>query len=343
MTNDGLVRGIVETYDLSPKLEERIVWIASERIDELSIHGFDEVYRYISGLIEKFQMHYAERLALRLDKPIETRFGEIYPSIGVEDRDLSSLFEGQEPKEIPERISINEAISILERRMDEHSCELMRQLLHQGSSGGYLPLNISPEEIIENLPAIQLRLEELAYQYEKDGKIVTPPRPIIAVRFDPLAIRFGRRRYNGNPLAFFRAHPDVYEGRSRTEFERFDGGLCTSLRKYRQIDEAIPISDGWRLPQAKKEGIVAAYKTYEGNASEASRHMTHSIQTILRCWEDAGLDIMQQGHPLEEAQIAEIVAAHPTYKGNASEASRHLPYHMDTISKYWKVAGLTKK
>ena len=101
-------------------------------------------------------------------------------------------------------------------------------------------LNISPEELAENAAQIQERLSEVVYKYERDGRLVLPARTIVAIRFTPLSIRFGRRNYNGNPLGYFLEHKDDYGGMSRAELASFDGGLYRVLRKHRQLSEAIP-------------------------------------------------------------------------------------------------------
>ena len=86
--------------------------------------------------------------------------------------------------------------------------------------------------------------------------------------------------------------------------------------------------------------IVRAHKPCRGNLSEAARRLHHKRKTIRKYWREEGLPIGTRGVAYTEADISVMVEAHTTYHGNASEASKYLPYCTATIIKYWREEGL---
>lgn len=346
MVDRNLVKSIVGTYDLSPRLKDKITGIASRRIDELYIKDFSGMYRYIAELIEKFKIPFGERVMLRLDKPLffnsETT---LHNFLGFDDSAIRSMLEGGEKEEL----AFEDAIDLLRGRIDSLDLRLLRQMSDKDEM---LKLGISSERILAAAPLIQERLEALAKKYEKDGRLLIPKRPIINIRFNPLLIRFGNRRYNGIPLAFFMKHEDVYDGLSRGQLANLDGGLYDALRKTKQLEIAILEADEATVEMArhfrkrefkklqKKFNIIVAYKTYKGSALEASKHLPYAKETMLRYWRDAGLETNLKGNPLQQPQIDGIVNAYELYNGSASKASRYLPHTKKTILEYWRDAGL---
>ena len=97
MVSETLVKEIVGTYSLPQKLEDKIIRIATRRIDELCISGFDSTYRYIDQLIEKFRVPFWNRLPVSLDRKIsfDSR-GTFHDILGTEDLTLSKLAGNQE-------------------------------------------------------------------------------------------------------------------------------------------------------------------------------------------------------------------------------------------------------
>ena len=51
MGYEGFVREVVETYGLIPRLQERIINIANNRINELRISNMADVYSYVDYLV----------------------------------------------------------------------------------------------------------------------------------------------------------------------------------------------------------------------------------------------------------------------------------------------------
>src|SRR3989338_9994753 len=91
------IRQIIETYELPPKLEERILHIALRQFDEEGFAGFTEAYNRISHLIDVFELHGTEKRKeksfSRLDQIPE---GEksLHELIGGESSTLTGILEG---------------------------------------------------------------------------------------------------------------------------------------------------------------------------------------------------------------------------------------------------------
>jgi len=204
MADEKLIREIVGTYELPERTKEKIIRIAKRMIEEKVLASFDDQYRYISELVEKFQFPFRELRALRLDSPViwgsNTTFHKL---IGYNNPDLGRLFEDEENKAV---MSAYEAVDILREQIDKSDFDLMLQLLYHEDNSD-ITFHALPEQIISYAPQIQERLEALIKKYERGGRFVIPRRPIVYVKFDPsFLVKFGNRRYNGNPLAFFREH-----------------------------------------------------------------------------------------------------------------------------------------
>ena len=342
MSKKNIIEFIVDTYDLSPKLEEKIVRISRSRINELGVNGFDGIYRYIGNLIDKFQVPYGEKIALRLDKPVSydsnNNFHEI---IGVEDLEL-------EEKESDQGFSLDEVLSVLDGYIDKSDSDLIKQLVPQEDN--FRELLSDKEKVIENASFIHSKLEELVHVYEKNGKIIIPKRPMLEVKFCPLKIKFGRRNYKGkSPLDFFMENSETYQDMTRVELQKFDGGLYSSLWRRGQLDEAIPekYSQGCELSAMQIEQIIVAVLKNNKDVIQTARETGFSVPTIRRYAKFSGFDIPDhrknnsgRKKHLSEREINEIVTSYDTYHGNASEASRNIPYSVCTVLKYWNERGL---
>lgn len=300
MADEKVVKYIVRTYDLVPKVEDRIIKKAMRRIDELFITSFDDQYEYIARLIDYLGIPYGARI-VSLDSIVKSGSeSTFYDILGREDMTLKDLLE---PEELQERLSAHDIISILKGYMDKSDLNLMRRLLYYKGNSKDLQLNISRKWLLASIPKIKERLEVLANNYRKDGQLFVPQRPIIDVSFFPsFSIKFGRREYNGDPLAFYRNNLEVYGGMGRRQLSKFDSGLYCALRRANQLHHAIPKAD--------------------------------------RSLVERGMKLGKRVIKLSHVQIEEIIDSHKTYNGNMLEASRCTPYSIDSIRKYWKLAGL---
>jgi len=335
VADEELIKSILETHNLDSKLQEKIIKQASKAIDKGFLNDFDSIYTYVDYLVEKFNMPYLEKFALSLDRLITSDSTKTFHDLfGEEDENLATLFE--QPDNSEEGLPIEEAISILGHKIKEQDMALMQQLL-DGCRGNF-KLNWSPNELRINISQIKERIAKLKDNYGANGDLIIPKRPIVYVQLNKsLIIKFGNRRYEGNPLAFFLANRDVYVGMGRTELAKFDGGLYDSLRREKQLDIAIPEIKEASLSEDEVNEIIAAHDTYEGNAKKAAKYLPWSDFTIAKYWKREELQIRKKGsQPLSEDEVNEIVAAYDTCDKDATKASKYLSRARNTIVKYWR-------
>lgn len=355
MSNKSLIEFIIGTYDFSPKFRAELIEKTYVRIDEFCINGFDNIYRYISEFIMNYQIPYHERKGLRLDKPTTSEIKSTFHDIIENTNNLPTNHQGKNLRENISGLPIDEAISILDGHLDNSYLEIMRQLSCEDSTNGNLLLNRSPEELVKIAPEIQNRLEKLLVRFERNGKLVLPKRPIVYVKFgDSVSIRFRKRSYKGNPLAFFNKYPEVYDGKSRYKLSKLDGGLHQALWSAGQLELAIPEADTLQVERGKKLGsgelaftkeqvdeIIAAYPIYGGNATEAARHTEYSKQSYINNWRAEGLEIKEPvACPFPQEKNEEILKTYKTHDKNAKKAGPYLGVAPNTVIKHWKAAGL---
>jgi transcriptional regulator with GAF, ATPase, and Fis domain len=163
-----------------------------------------------------------------------------------------------------------------------------------------------------------------------------------------------RRNYDGNPLSYFRSHLEDFEQyKNRSQLAKGDKGMYRALIRASQLEEAIPEADEFHVRMGRKGGkgepfleereinkIIIAHQTYNGNATEAARHLPHSSSTIIEHWRKKGLKIRKRGRKKSDLQQKEIIDSYDPYNGNAAEAARHLPHSPPTFRKYWREKGL---
>lgn len=105
--------------------------------------------------------------------------------------------------------------------------------------------------------------------------------------------------------------------------------------------EIIKMAGKKRLSQKELLKIYNIYEKVDGNSREASRRLGHSPERIKSQWKKKGLK--SKGTPgikITERDKKKIVDSYDNVRGNATEASRRLGHHVDTILKYWKLNGL---
>lgn len=163
--------------------------------------------------------------------------------------------------------------------------------------------------------------------------------------------RHNPRNYHGNPLAYFNAHPEIYDGMSRGQLSIFDAGLSRALLRYKQMHLAIPEVDisglklgskSQSLPESEIMSIINKYEHCGGNSAEAGRQVKHSPTTVLKIWKAAELMTrgVGEGNELPQKEKDCIVSKYPIFRGNCSEAARRLGYSKSTVWKCWRGAGL---
>lgn len=242
MDNEKSIKLIVDSYDLPLKIKQKLLHIAIQRTETLFIDNFEQIYEYIANLVEKFRIPYQERSYVRGDNSFLGGSNTFFETIETEDLSLTKLIEGHKKKST---IPIEKALATLDGQLDEISLNFLHELAR--SQNREIHLDISSEQLILGKHTLQKRIDVLAKKYVKDGKLFMPKRPIIQVYFEPFSIKFGNRRYNNNPLAFFEANKNIYGGMSRSELSFFDNGLYLALRNHGQLNSVIPIWHGFDM------------------------------------------------------------------------------------------------
>ena len=137
----------------------------------------------------------------------------------------------------------------------------------------------------------------------------------------------------------------TYNGNASEAARNLPYNYGTILKYWKEVGlkTARYLGEVPRLNQQQIDEIVIAYDTYGGNSSKTAENLHYTSSTILKHWRRAGLEIgpsIAGQNKLNQQQIDEIVAAHSTFDGNASQAANDMPYNNNTIIKYWKEAGL---
>lgn len=253
-------------------------------------------------------------------------------------------------------MSLEEAVSLALRYTSEESRNTLLKLLGKLEQGSNLPVFLTVDDIIADFFGLNLRLEKLGRLLDHDRRFLQPERPLVYFSLDGPYVKWGKRNYNGNPLAYFRRHADVY-GRFVTEGRAalfdFDSAIYNALRTHkankngsfvRQIELAIPGVKPCGRPEIKQSEIdliVGAYPHFDGVATRAAYDLTYSRATITRHWRRAGLKVdSSRKSKISEIERQQIIEAHSLYGGSAYQASRNLPFSSNTILKYWRHAGL---
>lgn len=322
MNKELTIDSIINTYELSQKVKDRARWIAHKRIEELCLRRYNSIYGYIAYLVDKFQTPYRERFFIKASESI---------------KDERFCPEKEIFKEENSYMSLEEVIDILDLYLDSSTLNLIKQL--GNGNGNTLKFSTSPEYLITNASLIQEKLESLIERYERNISVIKT-RPIKQVQFSPsLKIKFGRRNYNGNPLAFFISHREFYpENLSRrVQLKKIDEPLYAALRRYNQIDEAIPLERVYRgiLPE-KRNAIVEAYKECR-SSPKVSEEFSVSTATVIKYCRISGLEIREKGFIAKKSkeEKSEIVKVYKKYK-SSSKVAKEFNISPKTVLRYCK-------
>jgi len=337
MVEKDTIDSIISTYEIPGKFKKRIASIAHKRAKNFYISDYSEIYRYISFLVERFQMPYQERFFTRLDAPIKSDSkNPFHELIGYPD------CQGH-PEESPDKISINDIFDILRNQVDILALESIHQLWYRENNMGF---NIPSEYLAKNSYKIQQRLEKLIKEYEKTGGFLIPRRPSIEIKLSPLLIRLGRRTYNQNPLEFFRKHPLHYGWiTKRTDLFKFDPGLYESLRRWDQLELAIPDTippgSSTKFSQRKINRIIKSFKKHK-IVQRVANELKVSRAVVDRYLEENNLRTPRKTigrPPLPEDKIKQIIESSKKHK-YAGRAGRELDVTRWSVTKYWRLADI---
>ncbi len=333
------VEDIIDTYDLSKKKRRKISYIVCKELHEVGFPNFDFLYRRISQLVDTFTSDYGAKFT-NLDQQIggDSRF-LLHDRFKVDEEKIA---EGR-----IDNITINDAVRLISADLDQPQKAVLDFLL-QGL--GQREVEISPEMLRADLPAISLRLEQMIRFYEKDGKLLIPRKPIVDIKWNPAFwVKFGMRNFNGTPAKFYWENIDVYGGfKTRSALEGFDPGLASALRRYGQFDQCIPAlpigAQKRKFAEAEVTEIKRLYDKHRGNVRAMMNSLRFSVgrKTLVRCIKEQGLELRSTRSPpqLPFQEQERIHRAYDDYGKSAYKAAKHLPYSADTIRRYWKDLGL---
>lgn len=339
---------IVSTYNLPPRIRSFVVQIVHRNAERLGLTSFDDQYRYISDLVERFQLPREDRMAIRLDSPA---FGD-----GRTWHDI--LPDRNHYEEEDEGVTLCEAVGTSYSFLNERQREIQLRLLSDSDAHGATYLRA--DEIVADYLGIKQRSEEVRRLIEQDIRFRQPGRRFVSVKLDDgFYMRWERRNFKGNPLAFWNEHLDVYERfveEGRKALSVFDQSLYAALnrcktkiesgKEVRLIELAIPkkkkpsLYRSYGVNEVVLREIHNAYNLFNGDTTNAARHLHCSRNTIAKYWRKSGLEIRPGGRYLPKEERKKIVMAHLDCDGNASRAATVLPYHTTTILRHWREEGL---
>lgn len=280
------IREIVATFELPKILEELIAFRATRNIEFLGLSTYVEQYRHISELVERTALPWFERYALRLDEKIAGDSRRTWHEV------IANEEHPQDCESAVSLITLEQAFSIASIFMDEREKRVVQVLLKRGKLDRKVTLALSPNDIVVDFLGIKYRTEALARKLENDVRLHQPERNIVYFRLDNNPyVQWSSRRYYNNPLAFFERHGRVYDlfrKEGRRALKLFDHGLYESLRKYGQLDDAIPdIHKSGPKPQYTADDedcVVKLYYTSKRNSREASRLTGLHPLTVRKIW-----------------------------------------------------------
>ena len=283
---------IVQTYELSRALREKIQTVAARRCGDGRIPSFSDQYEYVAELVERFTAPYPERFAIRLDQPaFEDSRRTHHDLIGTENSGLKQLILGKSQRKA---LHAHEIVDILQTHLPAAHLDFLADLLRNRAEASLW--QFSADRIRINMRSIAQTLKRLEERHGRNGRIIMPPRPIKSVTRrsnGELAIRYGDRRYKGDPLAFFEQHREVYGGLTRAGLYRFDQGLYQTLRSSGQLDQAIPrkaFDSGRPFPSDKVEKIIKTFQQ-NGNLAKTARMTGCCVPTVRKYAKLQGLKV----------------------------------------------------
>ncbi len=222
------VEEIIRSYeDLTSELKRHLAFQATFFIQQESIEGFRSQYDYIAELVERARLPTFELYALRLLHKTPTfkrPLIEIFAP-AVHEHQFENLSEESSEEQKGLRMSLEEAVRAAKCFLGEPQKEFLDKLLETAENRWLDSAETRPS-------IIQKRIKTLEKLMLEDQRFNHPERMIKdLVLNDKPFIRWGNRRYNGDPLAYIHRHPEVYAGVTRRELELKDPGLYTTIRR----------------------------------------------------------------------------------------------------------------
>ncbi|MCA9496975.1 MAG: hypothetical protein KC589_08565, partial [Nanoarchaeota archaeon] len=97
---------------------------------------------------------------------------------------------------------------------------------------------------------------------------------------------------------------------------------------------------GGKLKIDEREEIINSYVLYKGNITLAAKKLRRARATVARYWREAGLKSSHSKVNNDEKKKHMIVASYKPFNGNADKAAKELALTNQTITRYWRRAGL---
>ncbi len=299
------IRTIIATYELPPKLEERILNIALRQHEEEGFAGFTEMYQRVSHLVDRFKEDWKEKSFVRLDDKSDEN-SSLHERIGGEDSGLVLILD-DETENDDRGVVLRETLDLLQTKIDLQIFTRMHTLFETYFESH---LDLTSEQVVGLKDVIEERAKEAFACHVKEGKLMLPRRPIKRFRFTPeLEIEFGKRKKGAleNPLQFFQDNIDFYGGMSRTKLQKVDSGLYHSLRKAGQLSKAIHLFQGRSLL-----GGICLYRGFKDPLTYYQAHPElHDLTRGQLCRKDKGL----YSRLLAHGQLETIPLRSFSYKG----------------------------
>lgn len=296
MNLEYTVGEIVRTYDLLPALQLKVTGIATRRISELHINGFDNIYRYIDYLVGRFDPQDQHSPTFSLDARLwHDSSVTSHDRIGVEDPNLRNFFE--------QSLSVGQAVNILIEKVGVDPAVF--QFLLPTEEYRSHRLNYSQEDVLANAPTIKKRLEYLAREFQDDERRGALRRSIVQVRLNPFYVKFGRRlvpQLTQEQINGIIATRQYYS--NSNEASKHLPYTASTILKYWRIY-------GLALLRSDAPEILSAYQRYEGSARAASKGLGVPCSVINELWYSAklkpfGFNIGKRKKKLEKSGTSQL-------------------------------------
>src|SRR3989338_8978248 len=303
---------IIQSYELSPGLERRIMRIASRGVKEQSICAFSEMYNYVGRLIERVRERYEPRLA-RLDHPLREEgklLGEMVADTHIETNETAPEYQQL-------KTAFEEKVRMMFPILSEAEQRIFTSLV-ENSSHHYIPATF-----IDDTDALKERLGLLNDLAKEDKRFLQPERPIVAVSLDPENpyVRWGARKYGGDPLEYLTRHAGAYKGMSATELRKLDPGLYYALHRKGQTKSLPQKYPHKKVPLTleQRRNILLAYDSDSAQAVALKTGLP--LGDVERVLKKNGLGEGRSGR-LGAQTIVSILDSYESSGGNRRRALR---------------------
>ena len=305
-----IINDILETYTIPFKHKCKIANITNVWFrDHPSINpSYQAIYSRIANLVEKWRRPYNEVSC------------ELLEAVFADDPVI-------EESEDELELSLSDVKDIL-------SSDTFNSMLNLLNFRDYAKFKVSPRYLLENAAKIEEGIEKVV---RNNGVFLRRPIMEVTATFK---IKFGERKFNGDPLSYFRRNYDLYEGLSRKGLYKKDRGIYSSLLRYGQMADAIPETI-WRNYNGNP---MVYFREHEDEYKGLSRRGlyekdTGMYQALLKYKQlDEAIPEIKDGgfKPVAASKIKKLFKV---YKGDATIAAKKVGIATATATTYLRKAG----